>query len=386
MSTSEANSIDARPDLPAVAVPFVPSALDRLRNARLRIGESQSRCLSEWQAARTALEVRERELAACERSLAAQREEIGRAQSELEKRREAWEKHRDSATREQVDAFRELRRDLRRMAKLRKEVGEREAALAAQPAETSPADAERAAELNRANARLLEENAALQRDLSAAERQADEADLLRRRCEELERDLSGMEALLAQRPAAVASGSAASERPSLVPGLDWESQKQLLLAQLESEYDERDPRQSETKRSLEQTIRATGRLVEERDHEITELRKLLETQSANLGSVAVGAAAVAQMLDNDDLIREERENLRRMQDEWTEKLRKAEVDISMERAKLARERAQLEEKLQAIESERSRSPSPSGDNGPRSADKTPRSRWLARLGLSQEES
>ena len=42
------------------------------------------------------------------------------------------------------------------------------------------------------------------------------------------------------------------------------------------------------------------------------------------------------------------EKLREIQKSWEEKLRQAEIDISMERAKLGRERSQLEEKLKQM--------------------------------------
>ena len=51
------------------------------------------------------------------------------------------------------------------------------------------------------------------------------------------------------------------------------------------------------------------------------------------------------MFDQDEIIREERENLKQLQQQWEEKLRKAEIDLSVERAKIARERAELEEQL-----------------------------------------
>ena len=102
---------------------------------------------------------------------------------------------------------------------------------------------------------------------------------------------------------------------------------------------------------VEEIVRTTDQLVARRDQEIADLKHLLHNQSCNLESVAVGAAAVGQLLDQDAVVREERENLKRLQDEWREKLREAEIDISVQRAKLARERAELEEKLHAAASQ-----------------------------------
>ncbi len=91
-------------------------------------------------------------------------------------------------------------------------------------------------------------------------------------------------------------------------------------------------------------IERTDREIARREAEINELKRLLAEQSTATQSVAIGAAAVAELLDHDDLIREERESLRALQDQWRLKLREAEIEISIERAKIARERLELEER------------------------------------------
>jgi hypothetical protein len=81
------------------------------------------------------------------------------------------------------------------------------------------------------------------------------------------------------------------------------------------------------------------------------------------------------------LIRDERENLRRQQEEWREKLRRAEVEISVERAKFARERIELDERIRNFEEQLSAAPS----GEPNEQDnKAPRGNWLSRLGLKDE--
>ena len=76
------------------------------------------------------------------------------------------------------------------------------------------------------------------------------------------------------------------------------------------------------------------------------------------------------------------QKLETMQEEWREKLRKAEIDISVERAKIARERAELEEKIQTLSQARisDETDEDDGENGK----KPKRSRWLARLGLGDD--
>jgi hypothetical protein len=97
--------------------------------------------------------------------------------------------------------------------------------------------------------------------------------------------------------------------------------------------------------------------------------------------MAVGAAAVAHAFDHDELIKQERENLKQLQGSLREQFKKVEVDLSLERAKVARERAELEEKLRAFESDRAAAgagpETPGGDKGK----KAKGGKWLARLGL-----
>lgn len=164
--------------------------------------------------------------------------------------------------------------------------------------------------------------------------------------------------------------------------LNWEDQKRRILAALEADSDEDDEERAAERLKIEDVIRKTDEAIAEKDREIGELKALLGDQSNNLGAVAVGAAAVGELLDTDEIIQEERENLRRLQAEWEEKLRKAEIDISIERAQIARNRAQLEERLRVFEekggqaeADSSTSDKPSGSNKPT------RGRWLARLGL-----
>jgi hypothetical protein len=131
---------------------------------------------------------------------------------------------------------------------------------------------------------------------------------------------------------------------------------------------------------LEHMLQASEQLVADKDREIAELKHLLENQSNNIGTVAVGAAALGNLLDADAIIREEREKLRCLQDEWREKLAKAEIEISVERATIARRRLELEESTRDL----TENPASSEVREAVSAKPekcTPR-RWLNRLGLN----
>ena len=143
---------------------------------------------------------------------------------------------------------------------------------------------------------------------------------LKRRNAELEDQLAALK---------VARG----ELKPLSQGQDWESVKQRMLAELEPDANLNEEQKQE-RSSIENTIRITDQIVADKDREIAELQQLLANQSESLGSLAVGAAAVAEVFDQDEAIRQERERLQEAQDEWRQKLRQAEVDISLERLRV----------------------------------------------------
>ncbi len=163
---------------------------------------------------------------------------------------------------------------------------------------------------------------------------------------------------------------------------DWEAEKQRILAALEAAAHEDDPHRAQEHLEIEELARKTNQLVAQKDREIAELRQLLEAQSARQGEMALGAAAIGQMLESDAVIREERENLKRLQEEWREKLRQAEVEISLERAKLARQRQELEERARSLAGQ----DKPAAEKGPPAESRggTAGRRWLAKLGIVDE--
>jgi hypothetical protein len=160
---------------------------------------------------------------------------------------------------------------------------------------------------------------------------------------------------------------------------DWEAQKQRLMAQVEADFDA-DDQQKEHKMTVAGTIRITDQVVAEKDREIRRLKRLLEQQSGP-NKTPTAAPTTAELLDHDESIRRERANLKQLQDEWREKLRRAEVDISIERAKLARERVQLDDRIRVYEQ---RLAEYGGEPKSEEQNKEPtRGRWLVRLGLKE---
>jgi len=205
----------------------------------------------------------------------------------------------------------------------------------------------------------------------------DEVEQLRRRLELALDDLREARAELASRPAGDESTGA---------GLDWESQKRRLMAGFDSEDAADQAEASSDASEVRQIIEATDEVIRRKDEEILELQRLLQHQSENLGSFAVGAAAIEELLASDELIQQERDNLERLQAQWRDKLKQAEIEISMERARIARERKELDSQLQTFRQEQQRLEARIAElqstrrpgNEP-----VPRNRWFSRLGLNE---
>ncbi len=160
-------------------------------------------------------------------------------------------------------------------------------------------------------------------------------------------------------------------------GLNWEAQKQKLLASLEADTDD-DEEAREERASIEGTIQITDRVVAQKDREIEALREQLQQLSGGGGT---RSAAINELLDSDEIIRQEREKLAALQQEWRQKIGEAEIEISVQRAKLARERAELDEKLRVLQLDQDSRPSGAAGEDTVEMAKPTRGKWLARLGL-----
>lgn len=167
--------------------------------------------------------------------------------------------------------------------------------------------------------------------------------------------------------------------------LSWEERKQLIMQQLERELDDDQSEDAQASQLEIQDVLAVTQLeIERRDREIEELQSIVQQQSNTREGVAIGAAAIAQMLDSDELVNQERQKLKEIQQEWEEKLRKTEIDLSLERAKLARERSMLEaERIEAAQPP-STSTEVTAVKGETKAQTRTR-KWLQHLGLKQNE-
>ena len=133
--------------------------------------------------------------------------------------------------------------------------------------------------------------------------------------------------------------------PSLEEAMTWEDRKAIIWRQLEGDQD-CDPDQ---KTKFIDIVQETERIVADRDKEIAELRLLMSQQtkiSTTLDEQQVtGATAIASILDSDEMIAMERSNLEQVKQEWMEKLQRAEIDMSIERAAIARQKHELKQEL-----------------------------------------
>ena len=181
--------------------------------------------------------------------------------------------------------------------------------------------------------------------------------------------LSGREQQLSQTQ--IKSSSSVSE--TAIPW-EWEKQKQRLLASLEDESKPQDEKHQRERISIDETIRITDESIARKDEQIVELKKRLNEQIDQQGGQTLDDAATLENLDRDTRIQEQRQRLSEIQEEWEEKLRQAEVEISVERAKIARQLVELEEKRRNV-----------ADNHPANCGHTAKEpthgRWRSHLGL-----
>ncbi len=386
-------------------------------------------------ASEAALRDLQRQHQRAQQELEEQSAEVARGKKRLEEKQQALDALRDRLEEEASETKLQRRRIARELKeqhdRLRAERAELEAAAAAQ-AQAAQGDAQQsdelrqkldlairdARDLKRRNAELEEELASRpsgegasqielaqlrqERDALAEQLKAAEAKLksppsesslqhkmqdLQRRFEmavedlrEVKNENSELKEQLAE--ARQAQQQRAASRPAQTDGpLDWEAQKQRLLAALE-DFDEENEEEQEDRLTIEGTIHITDEVVAEKDREIAELKQLLDQQSSSLGEIALGATAIAAALDQDELICEERERLAALKAEWEAKLRQAEVDLSLERAQLARQKAEIEARAHSLQSEFAKLDRP-GQTG--KDEKSGRGRWLARLGLKENE-
>ncbi len=220
---------------------------------------------------------------------------------------------------------------------------------------------------------------------------------------ELKRQNSDLAAKVANANVRKSTSDAASD---FTEALSWEERKQLILRQMEEDCFDAETFLTQTVQSrlsdageadepqcevdpvafVEELTAEISRLQQQNERfekEIGELNHLLEQRPQSAaGGMAIGAAAIAEMIDADELIQEERQRLQTLQTQWEEKFRQAEIEASLERAKLSRERQEVATKLADLDEQldrlrRDAAQNQSGEGHSR--------KWLAKLGLAGDD-
>lgn len=185
--------------------------------------------------------------------------------------------------------------------------------------------------------------------------------------------------------------------------LSWEERKSLIFQQMEDQtFDaesfvesiaSKQSAGSESADEVADPIAFVESLLErldraQQDHqrqreEIEMLQHSLEERAPIIAGgqgdqMAVGAAALVGMLDDNEWVQQERDRLKELQTEWETKFRQMEVESSLERAKLSRERQELANKLEEVENELEQARRTS-----RTEEETGGAsrKWLAKLGI-----
>ncbi len=411
-TTQEAELADLRRQLDALREDLDKRSADQ--DERDRTLEEREKSASERD---KDIATRDEQLAERERQIAAAEAEAESQRQEIERERQAWAA--EQAQREQdrggvEAALAEAREQLERtqqqtddaveneslqhkfelalqdVRRLRGRVAELEGELARRP-EDDETDSAELVHLRAERDALAERVEQLEREPQDQSQSADSQEMadLQRRFElavedvrELKTKNAQLEQQLAQvnkqRPAAAAAAAAGD-------GMDWESQKRRLLESLESEGESNDPARRKEQATIEGTIRITDEVVASKDDEIASLRAQLEALRAAGGKVGVERErelAIARLIDEDEIIEQHRKRVAQLEREIEEKLRAAELELSVERAKIARQQAELAESRLEIESHRKSGSTTDGETPTSSG---PRRRWLSKLGLSNDD-
>lgn len=197
-----------------------------------------------------------------------------------------------------------------------------------------------------------------------SEEPSQEMEDLRRRFEMAVEDLRTLKAENAELQSRGSSGAHTST------GDDWESQKRRLLASLEADGEPSQPERRSERASIEGTIRITDEAIAAKDREIAALLQRLEEQPQSAPPVSTVA------VDSDQQVLEERERCALLRQSLESKLREAELELSVERARIAREQAELAEWRIELESlAEANKKQPGKTEGKRSRN------WLLKMGL-----
>ncbi|MCC7474451.1 MAG: hypothetical protein IT425_03580 [Pirellulales bacterium] len=196
------------------------------------------------------------------------------------------------------------------------------------------------------------------------------------------RELKTKNAQLESRLAENSKSRSAPSTPTDSGSMDWESQKRRLLAVLADEGEPiHEPERQQERCSIQDTIEMTDAIVAKKDLLIAELTAELEVARRAASNTAPQGGMSDELIETDEIIAQHRRRAQELEREMIEKLRSAELELSVERAKLAREKAHLEELRATLDSQRQHA----DPNAPAEAAGAPRRRWLSKLGIDGKD-
>jgi chromosome segregation ATPase len=290
--------------------------------------------------------------------------------------RAGLERERDELQQKFDLALQDLQRLRARLAEVEQDLARRPESNQADSAELVALRAER--DTLAARVEELGQQPATQIDANVEQQLSD----LQRRFELAVEDLREYKTKSTKLEAQLAAASSQSRTPAAdTGGNDWESQKRRLLASLEESAEAPEtPVEKQQRITIEGTIEMTDAVVAEKDRQIAELQSKLAAGDSTFVD-AEHTRKVNDLVEADDVIAVHRQRVRELEREMQEKLRAAELELSVERAKMARQRMELDELRSDLEAKKQEFES----SGGAPVQGQPKRRWRDKLGLSGDE-
>lgn len=331
-------------------------------------------------------QARDQESAEREQTRAAAQQELENERANSARQKSEWDTAKAALESERTEVQNKFDLALGDVQRLRRRVAELEQDLASRPevddgdsAELVHLRAERDALAERVEE--LEHQPAPQVD-SDSQRQLTD---LQRRFELAVEDVRELKTLNAKLEARLAEAEQRTGSKADGGTTDWEAQKQRLLASLSEDEDSDDPAVRKERATIEGTIRITDDVIAKKDDEIARLREQLAASPSSAPADGDAdpdrEAEIDHIINSDEIIQQHRKKLAQLEKEMEEKLRAAELELSVERAKIARKQVELNDWRAELESmQESRGSNSEGGKGG-----VPKRRWLSKLGLGSEE-
>lgn len=332
------------------------------------------------------LDKRDSELAEREQSLTSTQLEIENERENFSGQRAEWDKAKAALESEQKELQHKFDLALDDVRRLRGRVAELEQDLASRP-DADEGDAADLVHLRAERDALVERIEELEQQPAAevdADTQRQLADL-QRRFELAVEDVRELKTLNAKLEARLAEAEQSSASKANSGDMGWEAQKQRILDSLAEDFsDIDDPVVRRERATIEGTVRITDDVVAKKDDEIAMLKEEIANLKSGAADHPEGEAShdakVDRIVDADEVVQQHRQKLAQLEKEMEEKLRTAELELSVERAKIARKQVELNDWRAELESmQQTRGTDDGGSSG------TPKRRWLAKLGLGGED-